>query len=214
MTESLLLSAAGGVLGLFLVKWGGTLILSLASGNAGLRAVDLEPDMLVLLFAFTVALIAGALLALGSVWHLARMDPLRALRDGAGGHTSSRLAGVLLPGQVALATVVLIGAGLLLQTFANFLRVDLGFRRESLLSVTVSPRLVGYDPARTAAYVNALTARLEALPSVTSVTRSHNPPVPSGTPVSWTCPVSNPRYPCSARPDVILLALVWPRPGA
>jgi predicted permease len=132
--------------------------------------------MWVLLFAFTVALIAGALLALGSVWHLARMDPVRALRDGAGGQTSSRLAGVLLPGQVALATVVLIGAGLLLRTFANVLRVDLGFRRESLLSVTVSPRLVGYDAARTAAYVNALTARLEALPSVTSVTRSHNPP--------------------------------------
>ena len=176
VTESLMLSAAGGVLGLFIAKWGGTLILSLASGSVGLRAVDLEPDMTVLLFTFTVALIAGVLLGLGSVWHLARMDAMRALRDGAGGHAASRFAGVLVPGQVALATVVLIGAGLLLQTFTNFLRVDLGFRSNRLVTLTVHPRLVGYDATRTASYVNALTGRLEALPGVTSVTRSHNPP--------------------------------------
>ena len=112
VSESVMLSAGGGALGLFLAKWGGTLILSLASGNVGLRAVDLEPDMSVLLFRFTVALIAGVLLALGSVWHLARMDPLRALRDGAGGRAASRFGGVLVPGQVALATIVLTGAGL------------------------------------------------------------------------------------------------------
>jgi predicted permease len=176
VTESLMLSAAGGVLGLAIAKWGGTLILNLASGDVGLRAVDLEPDRSVLLFTFTVALIAGGLLAFGSVWHFARMDPLRALRDGAGGLTASKVAGVLVPGQVALATVVLIGAGLLLQTFTNFLRVDLGFRSDSLVTLTVTPRLVGYDATHTASYVSALTTRLEALPGVTSVTRSHNAP--------------------------------------
>jgi len=176
VTESLLLSAAGGVVGLLMAGWGGTLVLRLAAGTIGLRAVDVEPDMTVLLFTFTVALIAGVVLALGSVWHLARMDPLRALRDREGPNAASRLAAVLVPGQVALATIVLIGAGLFVQTFANFLRVDLGFRSERLVTLTVMPRLVGYDAARSASYVDAVTARLAAVPGVTAVTRSHNPP--------------------------------------
>ena len=172
VTESLLLSAAGGVIGLVFANWGSGIVLSLLAGNIGLRSVDLELDLTVLLFTSAVALIAGVLLALGSVWHLARMDPLRGLRDGAGRQPVSRLAAVLVPGQVALATVVLIGAGLLLQTFDNFLRIDLGFRSERLVTLTVSPRLVGYDNARVESYVDALRARLEALPGVKSVTAS------------------------------------------
>jgi predicted permease len=176
VTESLMLSAVGGVVGLLMAQWVGALILSLASGDVGLRAVDLEPDVSILAFTFTVALIAGALLALGSVWHVARMDPQHALQNGTGGRAASRLAGLLVPGQVALAAVVLIGAGLLLQTFTNFLRVDLGFHGERLITFTVIPRLVGYDATRSASYVEALTARLEAVQRVESVTRSHNPP--------------------------------------
>ncbi len=176
LTESLLLSAAGGLLGLLFAQWGGAIVLSMASGDVGVRAVDLEPDWAVLLFTFSVALIAGVLLALGSVSRLVKLDPHLALREAAGRHAASRLARVLVPGQVALATVVLIGAGLLLQTFENFLRIDLGFRSEKLVTLTVSPRLVGYDAARTEAYMDALGARLEALPGVRSVARSHNPP--------------------------------------
>lgn len=176
LTESLLLSAAGGIVGLLIARWGGAVILGMASGDAGLRAVDLQPDTPVLLFTSAVALVAGVLLALGSVWHISKTDLSQALRDAAGTHAASKLARVLVPGQVALATVVLIGAGLLLQTFGNFLHIDLGFRGEKLVTVTVSPRLVGYDTVRTGSYMDALSTRLEALPGVLSVTHSLQPP--------------------------------------
>jgi predicted permease len=175
LTESLLLSAAGGVLALALASWVGPVVLAMASGDVAVRAVDLAPDVPVLLFTFAVSLVTGVLLVLGSVWQITRVDPLRALRDGAGASASSALARVLVPAQVALSAVVLIGAGLLVQTFEQYLHRDLGFRREKLITLTVSPRLVGYEATRVGAYVDALTRRLEALPGVRSVARSGQP---------------------------------------
>jgi predicted permease len=176
LTESLLLSAAGAMLGLGLATWGGSIILSMASGTGGLRAVDLQPDLTIMAFTSAVALMVAVLLALGSVWHLVRLDPQRALRGAAERQAASRLARVLVPGQVALAALLLIGAGLLVQTFQNVLHTDLGFERDRLVTLTISPRLVGYDAARTRSFMDALGTRLEALPRVTSVTRSQQAP--------------------------------------
>ena len=135
LTESLVLSAAGGLLGLLVARWGGSTILRLGSGEAGIGAVDLAPDLAVLTFTSVVALTAGVLLALGSVWHLVRTPPQRVLRDAAGGHAAAGLARLFVPIQVALATAVLIGAGLLLQTFENILHGHDGFRREQLVTL-------------------------------------------------------------------------------
>ena len=150
--------------------------MGMASGDAGLRAVDLRPDLTMLAFTSAVALIVAALLALGSVWHLARLDPHQALRGAVERQAASRLARVLVPGQVAMAAVLLVGAGLLVQTFQNVLHTDLGFRRDGLVTLTISPRLVGYDAPRTRSFMDALGARLEALPGVRSVTRSQQAP--------------------------------------
>jgi predicted permease len=176
LTESLLLSAAGAVLGLGLATWGGPIVMAMASGPAGVRAIDLQPDLAVLAFASLVALVVAVLLALGSVWQLARLDPQRALRGAAGRQAASRLARLLVPAQVALAAVLLIGAGLLVQTFQNVVHTDLGFRRDRLVTLTVSPRLVDYDTPRTRAFIHALGARLEALPGIRSVTPSQQAP--------------------------------------
>ena len=176
LTESLLLAAAGAVLGLGLATWGGSIVLGMASGTGGLRAVDLGPDLAIVSFTSAVAVIVAVLLALGSVWHLAMLDPQRALRGGVERRAASRLARVLVPGQVALAAVLLIGAGLLVQTFQNVLHADLGFRRDRLVTLTVSPRLVGYDAARIRSFMGALGARLAALPGVTSATHSQQAP--------------------------------------
>ena len=176
LTESLLLSAAGGVLGLLIARWGGSTILRLGAGETGLRAVDLAPDLAVLTFTSIVVVASGVLLALGSVWHLMRTPPQRVLRDAAGGHAAAGLARLFVPIQVALATAVLIGAGLLLQTFDNIVNGPDGFRREHLVTFSVRPQLVGYDAARVASYIDTVKARLEALPGVTSVTRSNHSP--------------------------------------
>jgi putative ABC transport system permease protein len=176
LTESLLLSACGAVLGVGLATWGGSIVMALASGTAGLRAVDLQPDLTVLAFTFVVALLVAVLLALGSVWHLGRLDPQRALRGDVEPQAAFRLARVLVPGQVALAVVLLIGAGLLVQTFQHVLHTDLGFRRDGLVTLTLSPRLVGYDAPRIGAFVDALGARLASLPGVRSTTPSQQAP--------------------------------------
>lgn len=176
LTESLVLSIAGGALGLIGARWGGTVILRLASGEVGVRAVDLSPDVTVLVFTSMTVLVAGVLLALGSVWHVLRTAPQRALRDAVGGHAAATLARVFIPVQVSMATVVLIGAGLLLQTFGNMRDGADGFRRPQLVTFSVRPQLVGYDGPRVATYVEAVATRLASLPGVTSVTRSMHPP--------------------------------------
>jgi predicted permease len=176
LTESLVLSIAGGVLGLLVARWGGATILRLASGETGLRAVDLSPDVTVLAFTSATVVVAGLILALGSVWHVMRTPAQRSLRDTAGGHAAAGLARLFIPVQVTVATVVLIGAGLLLQTFENMLHGDDGFRRQQLVSFSVRPQLVGYDGARVGTYIDAVRARLESIPGVTSVTRSVHPP--------------------------------------
>ncbi|PYV06325.1 MAG: hypothetical protein DMG10_02155, partial [Acidobacteria bacterium] len=175
LTESLLLSAMGGALGLMMAQWSGSVFLKMGSGEIGLRAVELKPDVPVFLFTATVALLSGILLGLGPILHLTKADPQAALRDMGGKRVSSKLAHLLVPAQVALATILLIGAGLLLRTFQNFRRIDLGFRSEKLITVRVSPGLVGYNAVRTRSYLHELTTRLEALPSVRSVTLSSDP---------------------------------------
>ena len=176
ITESLVVSMAGGVLGLLGARWGGATILRLASDETGVGAVDLSPDVTVLAFTSATVVLAGLVLALGSVWHVVRTPAQRALRDAAGGHAAARLARLFLPVQVTVATVVLIGAGLLLQTFDNMLHGDDGFRRDQLVTFSVRPQLVGYHGVRVGAYVDAVRARLDSMPGVTSVTRSAHPP--------------------------------------
>ena len=81
LTESLLLSAMGGALGLMMAQWSGSVFLKMASGEIGLRAVELKPDVPVFLFTATVALLSGILLGLGPILHLTKADPQAALRD-------------------------------------------------------------------------------------------------------------------------------------
>jgi hypothetical protein len=116
-------------------------------------SVAVQIDLPVLLFTGRTTLLVAVLIGLGPVFGAAPVDPQSALRDAKGAHASSKLGRWLVPAQVALATVLVVCAGLFLRTFEALRDVDLGFRTSKLVTFTVSPALAGYDDARSRVYL-------------------------------------------------------------
>ena len=171
VTESLVLSAMGGCLGLLLAQWIGPVGFSLATDDTALRAVDLGPDRSVFAFTALISALVGLAVGAGSVLRAASANPQEALRN-IRSPGSPRLTKALLTTQIAL-TITLVGtATLLLQTLTNFHRVDLGIRPERLLSVRMDPGFGRLDRAGAIAYVRQAAVALEGLPGVQAVTYS------------------------------------------
>jgi predicted permease len=141
LTESLLLALAGGAAGAALAV-GGTraLVAMLPAGFP--RAASIALDGTVFAFTLAVSLGTGLLFGLAPALQAARFDVQHGLREGGRGTTGSgrqaRLRSVLVAGEVALASVLLIGAGLMLRSFVNLLRTDPGFRAQHVLTATVA----------------------------------------------------------------------------
>jgi predicted permease len=176
LTEALLLSAIGGGLGLILARWGSSAFLQLASGEVGVRAVDLKIDLPVLLFTSGTTLLVAILTGLGPVFGAAPVHPQIARHDAKGTGAPSRLGRWLVPGQVALATILMVGAGLFVRTFDALREVDLGFRTSKLVTLTVSPALAGYDDSRSRVYLKDLLRRFDTMPAVRSSAISSDGP--------------------------------------
>jgi putative ABC transport system permease protein len=176
LTEALLLSAIGGALGVIAARWGSSVFLRLASGEIGVRAVDVSVDVPVLLFTGVTTLLVSVLIGLGPVFGAAPVNPQIALHGAKGSGSPSRLGGWLVPGQVALATILMVGAGLFVRTFSALRDVDLGFRTSKLVTLTVSPALAGHDDARSRAYLKDLLRRLDTVTAVRSAAISSDGP--------------------------------------
>ena len=140
LTESVLLSLAGGVVGLVLALWGVPSLLSLDGGNLPATA-HVGIDIRVLWFALLVSLATGLLFGLAPALQMARTDLHESLKEGGRsvGHRSSlALRRGLVISTVALALTLLIGAGLLIRSFARVVGVDPGFQPDHLLTFNVS----------------------------------------------------------------------------
>ena len=173
LTESLLLAAAGGLLGILLAYWGtGALARIIASGR---ERIDLQarPDLVVLLFTAGVALLTGVLFGLAPAWRASGCAPASSLRDaGRAGETRlRRLFGKsLVVTQVALSVALLSAASLFVRHLSNLERLDLGFHRDHVLLVDLNPANSGYDRERLSRAYQELLGRLEAIPGVRSAT--------------------------------------------
>ena len=169
LAESLLLSLAGGALGLLLAAAGTRTLLSMAPQVLP-RADAIHLDPWVLGFTFAVAVLTGIVFGLAPMVTVARQDLQQTLKEG--GRTSSasqRLRGALVSAEVALALVLLVGAGLLIGSFARLEAVAPGFRTERALAFDVSlPRTRYADAPRKAAFYESLIERLLTLPGVQS----------------------------------------------
>jgi predicted permease len=169
-TEALVLTLAGGVVGLVIARWAAPAGLALGAGETGLRAVDLRPDTAVLAFITLVSIGTGLAIGLGSVWRTTRTDPAEAWRAPLGHGARAPLARTLIVGQLALAMVLLIAAILFVRSFANARDVDPGFDSEHLITLTVAPSMAGYRPDAAMGYLRRVIAATEALPGITSAT--------------------------------------------
>ncbi|MGH9846946.1 MAG: ABC transporter permease, partial [Blastocatellia bacterium] len=181
LTECLLLALAGGAVGLLLAAWLTSLLDALNAndtlGEAGrLAAITIDPR--VLGFTLLISLVTGLLSGLLPTLRLWQPNLNLALKE-AGRSSSVHLRGwrsALMVGEVALAIVLLIGAGLLIRSFVKLLEVDPGYRAENLLTARVQlPSRYG-EKARRVQFYDQLLPRLAALPGVASVgATSHLP---------------------------------------
>jgi predicted permease len=171
LTESVLLAIAGGALGLGLVWIGVRVLVAIAPPELP-RLNEIHPDATVMLFTAMVSIAAGVLIGVAPAIAAGRGNVQSILKDAsrgvAGGVLRQRLRAALVIGELALAVVLTIGAGLLLRSFVTLLNVDPGFRAEHLLTLQLQlPSRINTPDARRAFYAT-LFQRLEALPGVTA----------------------------------------------
>jgi len=172
LTESVLLAVLGGGLGVLLAAWGVQGLTTLAPGTLP-RAEEIGLDGRVLAFALALSLATGLLFGLAPAARLAGGTLSGGLRAGgrsvAGGPALRQLRGALVLGEVAVAFVLLVGAGLLVRSFERLLRVEPGFRTEGLFTARLLlPRTRYAADDKQAAFLAQVTDRLSALPSVRS----------------------------------------------
>ena len=183
LTESLLLSAAGGVAGLLAALW----IVRLANRSLppGLLPVpEVGVDAFVLFFALGITLATGLLFGLAPAWHAARTDLNTVLKQGSRSSIGGQrllLRNGLVAGELAMATVLLVGAGLLLQSLLRLQQVRLGFRPEGILSFQLAPPAAQYpDPVKRWALYRQVLQSLAAIPGVTGAALSSGIPMGQG----------------------------------
>src|SRR4029079_8915799 len=139
ITESLLLSSIGAVIGIALAIWGSRLLVRLLSEGESGVALDLGVDLPILLFTIGVATLTGLLFGLVPAWRAGRVDPQAAMkaqgRGVAEGHSRFAMGKALVVAQVAVSLVRIMGAGLLVGSWRKLATLDPGFRREGVLLV-------------------------------------------------------------------------------
>ncbi len=168
LLETLVLGLGGGLVGVLL--GGATTRLIVAAAPEGVpRLEEASLDLTVLAYALCAALSTALIFAAGPCWRLARSAALTSQRTTASAD-SLRARNLLLTGEVALSLLLLIGAGLLLQTYRKVLDVDLGFQPERVSSFWVSLPETGYgQPEKVVSFFDRVTNELEALPGVDAV---------------------------------------------
>jgi putative ABC transport system permease protein len=172
LTESLLLAALGGVVGLLLSLWGVNLLKAFIPENIS-QVKAITVDARVLGFTLLVSLLTGLIFGLAPATQASKFDLNETLkeggRDSASGSRGNRIRGLLVISEVAVSLILLIGAGLLINSFLRLSNVDPGFRADNLLTMqVVLPQLKYPDHARRSAFYTDLLSRVEALPGVKS----------------------------------------------
>ncbi len=173
LTESVLLSVLGGMVGVVFAFWAKAGLIALASNTADFIPADVELQInaRVLAFTFGLSLLTGILFGLVPAWRATHVDLHSSLKQSKRTSTSvSRLSKGLIVLQVALSLLLLVGAGLFIRTLSNLQQVKLGFNQENLLLFELAPGQNGYKEERLQQFYEQLTARLDTLPGVQSAT--------------------------------------------
>jgi predicted permease len=170
LTESILLAALGGVLGLLVAQWLVSGLLAVFSSGNDPIPFDLKLDMRILAFTGAISFMTGILFGFAPALAATRVDLIPMLKgaEGESRPLRRRLTKALVIAQVALSLALLIGAGLLIRSLQQLYRVDTGFERDKLLTMWVYPALIGYDRAKELRLYREAVETLNAIPDVQS----------------------------------------------
>jgi predicted permease len=163
LIESLMLSIAGGALGILFAWWTGSALLGLFADSAN-TPLTAAPDLRVLAFTFLLSAVTGLVFGVVPAWQATSPQLALTLKDQAGnvsaGGAHVRLRKILVVVQVALSLLMLIGATLFARSLHNLETVDLGFQRDHLMSFSVDPSLAGYKAERIRQFAEDLTQKV------------------------------------------------------
>ena len=214
LTESVLLALIAAVFGIAL-GWGATRALATWGAAQLPQGVPVAIDARVLLFTLGVSIFAGLLFGMAPALQLAALDVNGTLREEGRGASSSagrvKARDVLVVGQIALSLLLLIGAGLLVRSFARLLAVDPGFETSNLLTMNLTLSTLKYGtPAQQLAFFNEVLRRVESTPGVRSAAISAAQPL-SYIRITPVLPQGQPDRPLGQRPfiDIEAVSPAW-----
>jgi putative ABC transport system permease protein len=180
LTESILLSLVGGIVGLLFAYWGMHLLVAYGPADVP-RLRDVGLDRYVLFFTFGVATLTGILFGLAPALHASRPDPGNVLKDGARGTSHGRhnwMRSALIVSEVALSLMLLVGAGLLINSFWRLLHTDAGFDPQGVLALDIPLSRTTYSkPEQRSAAFQQLIGRMKTLRGVRDVSVVSNVPL-------------------------------------
>ena len=179
LTESVLLALTGGLLGILFAIWGSDLLLAIAPSSLP-RLGEVGIDAGVLLFTLLISLATGVLFGLAPALQSSRIGLSEKLKEGDRGSTAghARLRNGLIVSEVALALMLLIAAGLLIESFAQLARVQPGFNPERVLTFNITLPDNPYGNATKAeAFFDEVVRRIENLPGVKAAAASNALPL-------------------------------------
>jgi putative ABC transport system permease protein len=172
LTESVMLSMAGGVLGIILSFWLTKLLIAISPPNSP-RFDEIRPDARVILFTVGLTVITSLIFGLFPALQASRLDQTEGLKEGgrgnAGGARSNRLRGALMVAEIAMSFMLLVGAGLLIKSFLNLRDVKSGINSDNVLTLrVVAPQGRFNEDATRAEFFRQLNERIKTVPGVQS----------------------------------------------
>lgn len=172
LVESVLLSLAGGAVGILLAFWLKDLLVAL-NPTVLPRVSEIGVSGRVIGFTFVISLLTGLVFGLIPALQASKLNLTESLKDGLGkateGKTRRRLRGLLVVSEIAIALVLLVGAGLMMRSLYKLQKVDLGFNPTNVLTMRLSlPQAKYSDPQKQRGFFNELVNRVENSPGVKS----------------------------------------------
>ncbi|HKE57829.1 MAG TPA: ABC transporter permease [Pyrinomonadaceae bacterium] len=169
LSESFLLAAAGGSLGVLFAWWGSRALLVLGSSGDAPLPINVTPDSRILGFTLVISLVTAILFGLAPALIVTRGELNASLKGSTSAQPRLPLSRPLVVGQVALSLLLLTGAGLLVQTLRNLHRLDLGFAGERIIQARIYPEASGYEAKELPELHKRLIEKLNSTPGIHSV---------------------------------------------
>ena len=180
LTESVMLASLGGALGVLFAIWGVRWLTFLFSRGQENFTLHAELNWNVLAVTAALSVVCGVLFGLVPAIQSTRPDVMPALKNGRGGGPRRRAQHVLVVAQIAMSFLILVAAGLFVQTLNKLHSVQLGYARENILLFSLNARQAGHRDPEIATFYTDLRNRFESIPGVSSATLSQSSIINAG----------------------------------